>query len=497
MMTLRAQLAISHTVLACTLAVALALVMVSHGRIYRLLGDVRERELAVLDEEETLYRAAWQVELAARQAGAACERGDDSAAPMRLLEAVTERLGGVLGEHLPGRFGDGKHGSGQLWVVASGYRDFARRILSASDRCVALRAPATAHERTKLDEEMTEAWIVRSYELHHAIRVTEEDARTSGRNALWTGFSLLAVALAIAVALARWLSVVVGSPLARLAAGAQRIGHGDFRPLPPPTGPKEVVELGEALDGMRERLAQLDALKAGFLASVTHELRTPLAQLREAIALLRDGATGPLSERQQTVVEIADSACEKEIRLVTSLLDLSRLRAGGPLRREKERSIDHVVREAAAEEAAAAAARGVRIEVACAGTAPLATLDEPLLVRAVANLMRNAVSVSPRGAVVRVERALDGEEAQIRISDEGPGVPPAIRDKLFEPFGAHDVPAAQRRAGVGLGLTLAREIARAHGGDVELVEAAAGGCFVLRLPLGAASATAGATMGAA
>jgi two-component system sensor histidine kinase GlrK len=473
-MTLRAQLAISHTVLACTLALALALLMASHGRIYRLMGEVRERELMVLDEEEALYRAAWQVELTVRQEGAACQRGE---APNVSGEAELAALGDRLGERL-----GGGHRPGRLWAVASCYRDFARRIAAAPDRCAALLATATEQQRMKLDEDMTEAWIVRSYELHHAIRAAEEEARQAGKQALWTGFTLLTVALIIAVVLARWLGVGIGRPLAGLAAAAQRIGHGDFRPLPATSGPSEVVELGQALESMRERLAQLDALKAGFLASVSHELRTPLAQLREAIGLLRDGTAGPLGERQLSVVDIAHHACEKEIKLVTSLLDLSRLRSGGPLRRESARSIDAVVRDAVAEEQAEAAARGVRIEVQCEGTAPPATLDESLLVRAVANLIRNAASVSPRGGSVRVAREVDGDEARIRVSDDGPGVPAALRERLFEPFGAHDVPGAQRRAGVGLGLTLAREIARAHGGNVELVDAP-GGCFVLRVPL--------------
>src|SRR5690349_20747858 len=101
---------------------------------------------------------------------------------------------------------------------------------------------------------------------------------------------------------------------------------------------------------MRADLAELDALKQGFLASVSHEMRTPLGKIREALSLLADGTAGTLADRQRSVVDIARRACETEIRLVTTLLDLSRLRAGTLLRIDPRQRLDDALREAVAAE---------------------------------------------------------------------------------------------------------------------------------------------------
>src|SRR5689334_13154269 len=157
-MTLLSRLGISHAVLAATLALALGLLMVSHGRIYGLMGDVRERELASLDQEEAVYRAAWAVELAARQGATACEHGMPTADPVRALATAMTRLRG-----LP------IASTSSLRPVATRYLAFAGRVVAAPDPCAVLRGTTARQERLALDEEATEAWISRSYELHRAI----------------------------------------------------------------------------------------------------------------------------------------------------------------------------------------------------------------------------------------------------------------------------------------------------------------------------------------
>jgi two-component system sensor histidine kinase GlrK len=150
-------------------------------------------------------------------------------------------------------------------------------------------------------------------------------------------------------------------------------------------------------------------------------------------------------------------------------------------------------------ERAEAERRGVAIELSLVGTVPLADLDGPLIERAVANLVRNAVSVAPAGTRVLVTREVlaqgpDGTRGpwgRVRVRDEGPGVPAEARAHLFEPFATHRVPGRPGRVGTGLGLALAREVARAHGGDVQLAdEPGPGATFDLWLPLRARDSTA-------
>jgi two-component system sensor histidine kinase GlrK len=252
---------------------------------------------------------------------------------------------------------------------------------------------------------------------------------------------------------------------------------------------------------MRHALAALDSLKEGFVASISHELRTPLAKIREALALLDDGAAGPLAPAQGDLVAIARRACEAQISLVGNLLDLSRLRAGSVVRMHTEGAVEDVVRDAIGAEDEDARRRRITLELRADGTRAPRSMDATLLERAIANLVRNAVQASPEGATVRVLCSLerdvpediapratsDARWVRVRVEDEGPGVSDEIRERLFEPFSTAPTDASRPRVGVGLGLALAREVARAHGGDARCVatpEGERGARFELWIPVG-------------
>jgi two-component system sensor histidine kinase GlrK len=170
---------------------------------------------------------------------------------------------------------------------------------------------------------------------------------------------------------------------------------------------------------------------------------------------------------------------------------LSRLRAGSPIRTRDHCAIDAILGSALNEERADAVQRGVLLELVIQGEAPPYRCDPVLMERAFANLVRNAVSVSRAGQRVRVERTVEqdpgerrGPWIRVRVSDEGPGVPQEVREHLFDAFVTSAVPAVGRALGVGIGLALAREVARAHGGDLLLAEQpAVGAAFELWVPV--------------
>ncbi len=490
-MRLVTRLVASHAMLAAVLIGALALVLASLGDIYRQVRDVRERDLATIDEEEDLHRAAWAIEVAARHGIDNCENGLEESlveqtfvAPKRVLEETIRLKGNAASKPI---------------------RDTVQRYvkltedLMRGDTCAHLRAPESRRQRLRLDEDLTNAWIARIYELHQRLEQKEDAIVQTGRRSILQGTAFAGVALLAAWLISAYVARGVTVPLSRLASAAERVGKGDFSPFPLVSGPHEVVELSGELDRMRARLAELDALKQQFLASVSHELRTPLGRMREALALLGDGTTGTLTAKQKSVVSIAQRACEAEIRLVATLLDLSRLRAGKLLRVESRQSIDDALREAIAVEETEAGSRGVRLAVESTGAAPLARLDGPMIERALANVIRNAVSVSKDGDTVEVTRIVEpsakaplaeppsrksGPWACVRVRDRGPGIPEEIRDIIFEPFTTKEVPGRQSRVGVGLGLAFAREVVRAHGGDVLLVDPSPGmATFEVWIPL--------------
>jgi len=163
------------------------------------------------------------------------------------------------------------------------------------------------------------------------------------------------------------------------------VGQGNFAPLTPVDGPLEVRELASELERTRARLAEIDQLKDAFVASVSHDLRTPLTRLRAALGLMADGTTGPLNEQQRRVIELARSACEREIRLVSALLDMSRVKSGKALRLEAGCLLDDVLLRAMEGMHGEADAAGVQLELEKEGALSPARLDAALIERAVAN----------------------------------------------------------------------------------------------------------------
>lgn len=476
-MRLSTQLGITHGVFVAFLLILLVVTLQGLLRMLGLITDIRDDHLSTVAAEEELHRAAWAIEVGVRHGRAACSLGSSEADVRRSIEQARGTLHRVLGSN---RVEDSR----PLLAAARRYVSLADGVTSG-DVCANLRSPQTDALRADLDEVMTNAWIARMHQLHGAIRAREENARHIGVRTALTGLGFAALAALAATVIVRSTARSVAGPIASLARAATRVGEGDFAPIADVSGPAEVGALWRDLDRMRERLMELERMKQSFLANVSHELRSPLTRLREALGLLADGTVGPLTAQQERVVKLGMRACEREVRIVEALLDMSRLRSGLPVMREGGGNIDRVVSAAAQDERAEADERGVEVRVVSEGAAPTIDMDSALVERAVANLLRNAVSVSTRGGVVRVERSLAESPRRVIIDviDCGPGLAADVRANLFRPFSAGAV-AADRPAGIGLGLAFAREVARVHGGDLTLGSSGADGTtFRIELPV--------------
>lgn len=479
-MRLFTRLLIGHTAPVLIVTVALALTLISLLRMTAVLQTISDTELVALHRERELHRACWSIDVTMRRWERTCGHGGTSEEARRHVSEAASSLREVV-QRIPDA-GPGMRRVADKWLLESEY------VLSG-DSCENLRAVSSQQRRAELDDRLTDLWAQRLGELHAGLAKKDEQAQAIGKTAVTTGTAVAAAAFLLAMLLARRMARMLNGPLARLAAITRRVGRGDFSAKATIEGPQEIRALGEEVERMRGQLAELEMLKQGFLASVSHELRTPLSKIREALSLLGDGAVGPLDARQSRVVEIARIACEREIRMVSTLLDFSRLRTGSPLRLRGAVSVDAVIRTAVDDEATEAATRGVRIDVRTEGEAPSCRLDAALLERAIANLVRNAVSVSQAGQDVVVERTVhdnpDAGERRvcITVTDRGPGVPEDIRETVFNAFVTSAVPRSPKALGIGLGLALAREVALAHGGTLELAETERGASFHLWLPL--------------
>ncbi len=245
------------------------------------------------------------------------------------------------------------------------------------------------------------------------------------------------------------------------------------------------VALDRARLDARARLAQLDAetnqLRAAMFSSVTHDLRTPLASIKAGVTSLLDTTTVYGAEQQRDLLLTILEETDRLNRLVGNILDLARIRAGALIPRRVSTDVEEVA------EAVVARMRpqltGVRLDLRSTDELPEIPADPVQLDQVLTNLLENAARHSPAGGTVRIDVARDDGSVRVRVADEGPGIPQAQREKVFEPFyrGRED----PERPGSGLGLAIVRAIVTAHGGEIWIEETTAGGtAVVLDLPIG-------------
>ncbi len=282
-------------------------------------------------------------------------------------------------------------------------------------------------------------------------------------------------ALAFAVVATLLLAVVPGSllvrrslaPIGEMTRRASRIGAerlGDRLPVGNPRD--ELGALARVLNELLDRLQAAFAQQRRFMAEAAHELRTPVAVVRAETELALAGERTAAEYRDALGVVWSES--ERLARVVDDLLTLSRAQAGEyPLRRAPA-DLAEVVADVARAHRSLAAARGVRLETGTDDELPL-DADAALLERMLRNLVENAVKHGRPGDTVRVEARRAGEVYRLRVADTGPGIPADSRERIWEPFFRGSLArAGSADGGAGLGLPLARWIAEAHGGSLEL-----------------------------
>lgn len=284
----------------------------------------------------------------------------------------------------------------------------------------------------------------------------------------WTLLTLVLLA-PVAVAAAWWLSGRAVVPLDRVRRAAEDIEATDpSRRIALDRGPTEVVALAGAFDAVLDRLETAADVQRTLIEEVSHELRTPLAVVLTSAEVALDAPT-PSMEDHRVALERTRAAGRRMRRSVDALLVEARGRARVLDRRSED--VAGLVGEVAAEIGPVAAARDVVVDVEVMGDAE-ATIDGDALRRAVADLVANAVRHSPTGG--RVAVGVDGSAAGIvtvAVTDHGPGVSPQDQGRVFERFWRGD----GAEPGIGLGLAIARQVARAHGGDVSLRSPGAAG----------------------
>ncbi len=212
------------------------------------------------------------------------------------------------------------------------------------------------------------------------------------------------------------------------------------------------------------RFRLMDDVKTNLVATVSHELKTPLTSVRMVLHMLLENALGPLTPRQHDLLRTACADAERLLRILNSLLDLARLEQGNTeLHRENVHATD-LVRKVVEEMKETAAARSLKLHWHVDDDLPAVSVDRERIGHVFSNFITNAIKHSPPGTDIwlRAARAEDGE-VQFSVMDQGPGVPEEFRSRIFDRF--FRLPGQEER-GAGLGLSIAREIVLAHGGHI-------------------------------
>jgi signal transduction histidine kinase len=220
--------------------------------------------------------------------------------------------------------------------------------------------------------------------------------------------------------------------------------------------------------GARQRLAEMDRRGSAFMQDLAHELSTPLTPLAGYLKILQAGRLGEVPAQQRRVIDGMAAAVAKLTRIVENLSDFASLQSGQSAITSSAVDPDAIAEEVVNEVRAAARDARLHLELTPSGVGPVLA-DPRKLRQALANLLQNAVKFSPHGGGILVEVSLDSSRLRYSIYDQGPGVPAAELERIFEPLRHSERREDARSPGSGLGLPVARRIAEAHGGRV-LVE---------------------------
>src|SRR6266403_1058208 len=234
-----------------------------------------------------------------------------------------------------------------------------------------------------------------------------------------------------------------------------------------------------ALQAEADRLAQE---KNRFLRHMSHELKTPLANIREGTELLMDGAVGELQSSQREVTAILRENGMKLQRLIENLLSFSAWQAKSVGLEVTEFKLRPLVKSVLENQQLTLVAQRVRLDVHIEDLAPLADRGKVRLI--LDNLLSNAIKFTPRGGTISIHARAEREQLVMDVIDSGPGIPAEERNRIFEAFYQGKTPQGGHVKGTGIGLSVVTEFVNAHSGSIEILEAKAGGAhFRVRLPM--------------
>jgi two-component system sensor histidine kinase GlrK len=310
----------------------------------------------------------------------------------------------------------------------------------------------------------------------------EENTRSAQHALAWQSAALIPGTLVLVVLFL----LLVGRPMRQVDRAIRELGEGDFsRPITV-SGPNDIETLGRQLEWLRHRLKESTDEKNKFLRHMSHELKTPLANIREGTELLLDGSVGELDHQQQEVTSILRDNGVKLQKLIENLLTFSAWQTQTASLELAEFELKPMVFGILSQHRLPISNKKIKLNLKIAAIKVLA--DEGKLKLVLENLLSNAIKFTPNDGMIQISAEMQDSELVIDVADNGPGVHPEDGDRIFEAFYQGRRPQGGPVGGTGIGLSVVAECIQAHGGSVTLLRGANSGAhFQVRLPLRRAS----------
>ena len=305
--------------------------------------------------------------------------------------------------------------------------------------------------------------------------------RTSAQQvqALMNWGSLLLLPLTAAAILL--FALRVGRPLRQIDRAISELGSGALHRPIEVGGPADLEKLGRQLEWLRQRLLDLAQEQSRFLRHMSHELKTPLANIREGTELLMDGAVGELQGGQREVTSILRENGLRLQRMIENLLSFSAWQTSSVGLEITEFRLRPLVKQIIENQQLALLSQRVRLDVHVDDLAIAADRGKIRLI--LENLLSNAIKYTPRSGTIHIRARADQGDLVLEVADSGPGIPPEEHKQVFEAFYTGKAPSGHIK-GTGIGLSVVMDFVTAHGGLIEIVEGQwPGAHFRIRMPL--------------
>ena len=314
------------------------------------------------------------------------------------------------------------------------------------------------------------------------VAALQERTLQARQRLLWQAALLLPLAI-VAVFV---LTVGVGRPLRQLDRAISELGEGTFTNPIGVSGPHDLERLGGQLEWLRQRLLDLAHERNRFLRHMSHELKTPLANIREGTELLMDGAVGELDSNQREVAAILRENGIKLQRMIENLLSFSAWQTSSVGLEASEFRLRPLVKQVLENQQLTLLSQRVRLDVRVDDLTMIADRGKIRLI--LENLVSNAVKYSPKGGTIHLQARAAGPQLVLDVADSGPGIPVEDRAHVFDAFYTGRAARGTAVKGTGIGLSVVLEFVAAHGGTVQIIDGQFPGAhFRITMPLRATS----------